>query len=354
MSSGSSARPVLLGVGLAIGAVALWALREVVMLIGFAALLAYALDPIVVLIERIRLPKLGHIPRGFASGIVMLALVALLVWSIGLAVPRILEEASHFLSTLPANLDTLATSIQDWASQSPVASALGMAGRDLRAEVTKLLSNAGSLLGPLASKVAGNLGTMVGYVLTPVLAFYLLAEGEQVQSSVLGFVPHEAQARVKKLFAAIDRALRSYVRGQAIVCLVMGTVTGAVLAMLGFPVALLLGLIVGLAEVIPFLGFWIAAMAIVIAGATGGPALAIGGVIAYTVINQVIGMFVTPRLMSRHMKMHPFVVTVSILAGAQLLGAPGAILALPAAAALQSVIEELAPHPASGAAKKST
>ena len=71
-----------------------------------------------------------------------------------------------------------------------------------------------------------------------------------------------------------------------------------------------------------------------------------------TAINQTIAIFVTPRLMSRHMKMHPFVVTVSILAGGQLLGAPGAILALPAAAALQSVLGELAPPATSGSAKK--
>jgi predicted PurR-regulated permease PerM len=345
-------RPVLLGVALAILAVALWALRDVVMLVGFAALLAYALDPVVVLIERIRLPRLGHIPRGFASAIVMLSAVALLGWSIGLAVPRILEEATHFLSTLPQNLDRLAGATEEWSRNNRLAVTLGIAGLDLRAEATRILSNATSLIGPLVTRLVGNLGTMIGYLLTPVLAFYLLAEGDQVQSSVLGFVPSAAQSRVTKMFSAIDRALRSYVRGQAVVCLVMGTVTGAVLAMLGFPVALLLGLIVGLAEVIPFLGFWIAAVAILIAGATGGAVMAIGGVVAYTVINQMIAIFVTPRLMSRHMKMHPFVVTVSILAGAQLFGAPGAILALPAAAALQSVIQELAPHPGPSAAKK--
>ena len=72
------------------------------------------------------------------------------------------------------------------------------------------------------------------------------------------------------------------------------------------------------------------------------PASAAWAFLAYLALNQLVGVFVTPRVMGRHMRMHPFVVTVSILSGGILLGAAGAILALPLAAALQSVISEFA------------
>jgi predicted PurR-regulated permease PerM len=106
---------------------------------------------------------------------------------------------------------------------------------------------------------------------------------------------------------------------------------------------LLLGVIVGLAEMIPYLGFMVAAVAIAVAGITIDPTRAALGVLAYVVLNNVIGILVTPRVMGRHLKMHPFVVTVSILAGGQLLGPAGALLALPAAASAQALIEEFGP-----------
>ena len=110
--------------------------------------------------------------------------------------------------------------------------------------------------------------------------------------------------------------------------------------------ALLLGLLVGFAEKVPYLGFLVAAFAIGLAGLSVSPLQALAGVAAYAVINWVIGALVTPRVMGRYLKMHPFVVTVSVLAGTQIFGPAGALLALPGAAMLQAVVGELAAHPA--------
>ena len=85
-----------------------------------------------------------------------------------------------------------------------------------------------------------------------------------------------------------------------------------------------------------------AAVAIALAGLSVNPLQALAGVAAYVVINWAIGTFVTPQVMGRYLKMHPFVVTVSVLAGTQIFGPAGALLALPGAAMLQAVIGELA------------
>ena len=103
---------------------------------------------------------------------------------------------------------------------------------------------------------------------------------------------------------------------------------------------------VGIAELIPYVGFTVAAIAIVLAGSTVSLLQAMLGLGGYIVLNWAIGTFVTPRVMGRYLKMHPFVVTVSVLAGVQLMGPAGALLALPGAAVLQEVIAELAPVPA--------
>jgi len=182
----------------------------------------------------------------------------------------------------------------------------------------------------------------------PLLAFYLLAERADVQRSIARFIPPVFRSRAARLGRAVDRALRSYVRGQAIVCLVMGTAVGAALVALRFPFALILGILVGFGEVVPYLGFLTAAVAIVLTGFSIDPLHAVLGLVVYAVINNLVGTFITPRVMGRYLEMHPFVVTVSVLAGGRLLGPAGAVLALPVAAVVQSVVAELAQHDVEG------
>ena len=102
---------------------------------------------------------------------------------------------------------------------------------------------------------------------------------------------------------------------------------------------------IGLAEIVPYLGFIFAALAIALVGFTLGPAQALIGLLAYTIVNNLVGLFITPRVMGRYLKMHPYVVTLSVLAGAKLLGPAGVMLALPLAAIVQAVASQFAKHP---------
>jgi hypothetical protein len=145
-----------------------------------------------------------------------------------------------------------------------------------------------------------------------------------------------------RLSSAVDRALLSYVRGQAVVCLVTGAGVGIVLALVQYPAALLLGLLAAVAQVIPYLGFTVAVVTIALVGLSVDVYHAVLGAAIYAAIDWATGTFITPRVMERFLKMHPFVVTVSVLAGAHLLGPAGALLALPGAAMLQALIEGLA------------
>jgi predicted PurR-regulated permease PerM len=188
----------------------------------------------------------------------------------------------------------------------------------------------------------GGMARMVTFALVPLLAFYLLSDSSAIEASASRFIPDHSRASFVRLRGAVDRALQSYVRGQAIVCLVMGGAVGIGLAAIRHPAALLLAVLVGAAEIIPYVGFTLAAIAIVLAGWTVSPLQALLGVGLYVVINWAVGTFVTPSVMGRHLEMHPFLVTVSVIAGAQLMGPAGALLALPAAAALQAVVAELA------------
>lgn len=341
----ASARSTLLWIAIVTIAV-VWVLRDLALLVGYSVLLAYALLPVVRAIERVRDPRGRHLPRGVVAGAVMMSLVAVVGWLVALAVPRVGAEAAHFASNAPQVLARIVQDLRLYAAEHGASAWLDPAMESIRADASGLLQNLGGTLAHGAARLFGGLGQLLGLALLPLLAFYLMAESDAVRVSALRFVPEEARAEILRLGGAVDRALRSYVRGQAIVCLVTGALVGAGLALLHHPAALLLGLLVGAAELIPYLGFMVAAIAIALSGWTVSPLQALLGLAVYVGLNWAIGTFVTPRVMGRYLKMHPFVVTVSVLAGAQLLGPAGALLALPGAAVLQAVIGELAPAPA--------
>lgn len=329
-----------------VAAVLVWALRDVLMLIGFAAVLAFALDPGVAWLTSLRLPRgrfsTGRISRRSAAALILLALAGLGIWVIVWLVPQVVEELSAFVEHAPENLERLVAWVREQALSRGWTSLADFRGPDVAA----LLRTAGTALLAAVGRGLGSLGALVGLILLPTLTYFLLTDRAAVEGSALDFVPETARPGLRKAMRSVALALRGYVRGQSLVCATVGVAGWLAFWALGLPASVLLGVIVGLAEVIPILGFWIASIAIVLAGWSISPSTAAWAFIAYMAINQLVAVFVTPRVMGLHLRMHPFVVMVSILAGGTLLGAAGAILALPVAAALQTLMAEFAPRTA--------
>jgi predicted PurR-regulated permease PerM len=336
-------RDMLFVVAAVVAVAVLWAVRDVVILGAFAVLLAYALDPLVGFVQRVPFPRGQRLSREFASGLVVYLLVVVVVWLAVLTVPRLAAELGGFLQRVPESVELLLIQARRWADARGFAPYFDPALASLHADSGTLVRQAVALAAGWIGKGFGNLIQIFGLLVLPLLAFYLLAEREDVRASVLRFVPHSAHPQLQRAAGHVDRALQSYVRGQALVCAVVGATMAAALTALGFPLALLLGVVAGLAEVVPYMGAAITAVAIALVGLGGGWQLAALGVGAYLIINNLVGFLVTPQVMSRHLKMHPFVVTMSILAGASLLGPAGALLAIPGAAIAQALVAAFAP-----------
>lgn len=325
-----------------------WALPDVVSLIGFSVLLAYALLPAVALLERVPIGRRRHLPRGTAAAIVMLALVGVAGWLLALALPRLGAEAAQFASVAPATLRRLLDALDGWAVAHGYGDVVGPALAQARADLPSLVPQLGGTLARWSGRLVGGVGNLLGFAMVPLLAFYLLADSAAVQSSALGFVPAELRPELRRVGESVNRALLSYVRGQAVVCVVTGAAAAVALALLQFPAALLLGVLAGLAQVIPYVGFTVTMITITLVGLSMDPFHAAAGAAVYFAVDWLTGTFITPRVMERYLKMHPFVVTVSVIVGARLLGPAGALLALPGAAVLQALIASLA-RPAAGA-----
>lgn len=332
-------RSALLVVAALVAVALIWMLRSVVMMVAFSTLLAYALDPLVGRVTKLPLPRGARVPQAAAAGLVMAALVAVTIWAAVVITPQLFSESVSLLTGLPERLQGLKAQLGQVAANAGYGGAVGPTVQHIEEALPELQTWLVGWVG----RMFGNIIQLAGLVVIPVLSFYLLAERGAVRASLLRFVPPDAHSQLAKAGQAIDRALASYVRGQAVVCLVSGVVMTIALTALGITHALLLGFLVAVAEILPFLGFWLAAVAIGLVGLGEGPgraALALG---SYVVSNGLIGLLVTPRVMGRHLKMHPFVVTVSVLAGGELLGPAGVLLALPMAAIAQSLVLAFTP-----------
>lgn len=321
----------------------LWELRDLVLLVCFAVLLAYGLAPAVGALTRLRIARGRAIPRWAAAAIVISLLMGLVLWAVTLSLPRLVREAGRFAATTPETMDRLVNNAHlygqahGWTVWSDPMIEAG------RSALAAVIQDLGGILFRWAGHFFGGIGRWIGFTLLPLLSFYILAEAEAVKDSVNRLLPAGARAGFQQVGTAVDLALRAYVRGQALVSVMMGVLVAGALALCGGPAPLLLGLVVALAELVPYVGFTIAALSIVLAGASVGPGPAWSGLVSYAVINWTVGTFISPRVMGRYLRMHPFVATLSVLAGAGLLGPPGAVLALPAVAVLQSLMARVGP-----------
>jgi predicted PurR-regulated permease PerM len=337
-----STRTAIVTVGLAALLVVLWALRDIVVLVSLAVLLAFVLAPLVRLIERIPLPRGAHISRGVAAAFVVVGLVLVVGWAVSLGAPRIAVEAGRLAERIPGTVQLILAEASDYAARHGLSAHVEPVIRNFRNDASMHLQTIGVATVRWVGRLFSNLGQVLHLLVLPILAFYLLAESEGVRDSMLRFLPERLRGWMEPGQRAVDRALSSYVRGQAIVCVIMGIAVGVTLALMGYPGATVLGVLAGLAEIVPFLGFWIAAVAIGVIGFGVSPAMALAGIAIYFVFNTLNSYLVLPRVMGQHLKMHPFVIIISVLAGATLLGPIGVFVALPGAAVVQGLIEEFA------------
>ena len=329
----SSAPWVLLALAAAGGLIYL--LQPVLGPFLFAALLAYLGDP---LADRLEARGLGR------TGAVVLVFLALsLVLTLGLLgfLPLLVEQLRDLLQRLPRALTWLESTARPWLEHR-----FGLVLPSLEsAEVNALLREHWQSTGELAGQVlrsafasgAAVLGTLATLALVPVVTFYLLRDWDRLIAQVQALLPRDLERVLTPLALECDEVIAAFLRGQLLVMLALGTLYAVGLALVGLDFALLIGLVAGLASLVPYLGL---AVGLVLAGGAvlfqgGDPLTALAGVGAVFAVGQTLeGMVLVPWLVGDRIGLHPVAVIFAVLAGGQLFGFTGVLLALPVAAVI--------------------
>ena len=182
---------------------------------------------------------------------------------------------------------------------------------------------------------------IMGMVIIPFWLFYVLNDEAKARRAFYGLIPQGAREDVRCIMAIVDRLLSAYIRGQFLLCLLIGVMTTVALLALGVDFALLLGTVAGIFEVIPIFGPYIGAIPAVLIALLERPILALWVALSFTAIQQIENVLLVPRISGRAMRFHPALVMVVVIVGAEVAGLWGLVLAVPLAAMIRDVFQYL-------------
>jgi predicted PurR-regulated permease PerM len=327
-------RLIVLGTGFVLLLIALHVFAAIMLPFVVATLIAYLLDPVAGRLGALR------VPRGVAALLLVTGVFALFVMFLLLFYPLLLAQLTILVSRIPdyvAAIRVLITESLLW-----LADTLGPEVVDRRLRELAVGQAAGMM-----GWIAGALGTLIGggarlfnvlalAVVTPVVAFYLLRDWPRMIATVDGWIPRRYVSTVRTLATEIDGILSAWVRGQAIVCLLLGAFYAAALTLAGLELGLIVGLTAGVISFIPYVG--------TLTGFVIGVGMAlvqfptwhdVAVVAAIFVFGQTVeGYIIYPRLLGDRVQLHAVWVIFALFAGGAAFGFLGVLLAVPAAAAI--------------------
>jgi predicted PurR-regulated permease PerM len=306
-----------------------------------SALLAYLGDPVV---DRLEERGLGRTP---AVTLVFFALFLLIIVLLLLLVPRIESQISALLQKLPLYLEWLRSQVLPKLEGLVPGDGGGIDLNLLQKALAKHWREAGGLLANVWASISGSglaiVAWLINLVLIPVLTFYLLRDWDHLVAGCHSLLPRRSADTWLRLARESDEVLGAFLRGQVLVMFSLGAIYTTGLWLVGLEFALLIGMFAGIVSFVPYLGLIVG---ILIAGvASVFQAQGLGDlpwVIMVFVVGQVVeGSFLTPRLVGERVGLHPVAVIFAIMAGGQLYGFFGVLLALPVASVAMVLVRHL-------------
>jgi predicted PurR-regulated permease PerM len=322
--------------GVAILLALLWAAREALMLVYVSALIAMGLSPLVRLIERPRRQgSTRRVPRWLAILSIYAVIVAAVVFLGLLVIPPLVAQGASLWGKLPAEFNRLQTFL--------VSHKLMVHKVTLEEAVQNAPSGSGgNAVGTVLVAISSLIGGIFGLITILILTFYLLLEAGSMFEYLVRFVPLGRRGDVATAARQGVAKVSAWLRAQFILAGVMGTFAAIGLGLMGVPYFYVIALIAAVGETIPIVGPVIGGITAVAVAITVSPKLALMVGVYFLVLHQLEANVLVPKIMERSVGVSPVAVMVALLVGGSLMGLVGAILAIPTAALLSVIIEEIA------------
>jgi len=330
-------RVIVVLAGLIVASWLLYQIRSVLLLLVLSIFFCYLIAPIVRLIEQpVYIGRYEiRMPRSIAIIVVYLSIGAAFFAVLQLVWPPLSQQVTELAKNLPgysksaqASVTKIFNDANSWMKHVKVP----QAWQD--AIFTRASDMASSVAEWLTESLAGALGYLqylTWLVLAPVLSFFLLKDAASFEQNLLALLPTERlQKRAHWLLMDISGTLAAYIRAQITACLVVGALMMIGLTLIGAPYPIVLGAIAGLLEFIPLVGPLLSALIIFLLTLTVSFKTALVVALFLAILRIIEDYVVYPRIVGRGIKMHPIMVILAILAGAEIGGLIGIFLSIPA------------------------
>lgn len=325
----------LIGIGVIVLAALylLYFLRFAFTPLVLAILLAYILSPLVSYFER-------WVPRIYSTLIAYLIFLSVVAVILVFVIPVMVQQIRGFIEGLPLHL----------TRAREIGAALGEQYLRMQLQLPPALENvvesaisefqafALSILRRAPMATISLISVIANFILAPIVAFYLLKDLKIIGAFFLGVFPESRRETVTSVISIINRAVGGFVRGQLTVALIVGIMCALVLIILDVDYAILLGMIAGLFNLIPYLGPVVGAVPAAVIALLDSPSKALLVVVLFFVVQQIDNVLISPNVMKHQVGVHPVVVIFSLIAGGILFGFWGMLLAVPLVAVTQELV----------------
>ncbi|SCF19180.1 AI-2E family transporter [Micromonospora chokoriensis] len=335
----ATARRTLIVIGLVLASAFtlafVYATRRVLTWAVVAAFFAVALKP---LVDRLQHRLVRR--RSVATLLVFLAAFALLAILGALIVVPLFDEVGRFADRAPGLLHDAR------AGQGPLGRLLERTGarRYVEAHSDQLRDLGTRLRQPAVGVLRGVVETVAGLVTVIVLAYLMVLEAPRITRGVLAAAGDGRGERLRRVGREVSRTVTGYLTGNLLISVICGLSTYLVLVLTGVPFAAVIALLVAVADLIPLVGATLGAVIAAGAGFLHSPTAGVVVLVFFVVYQQVENHLLQPFILSRAVRLNPLTVLVSVLLAAELAGLLGALLAIPAAGIVQTLLREYGPR----------
>ncbi len=332
-----------------------WFLLIVILVVGYllvllgpilspflvAALLAYLADPVTDKLETFNLSRTTAVLIVFTA-IMLVCLAALLI-----LLPKLTGQLSVVIKQIPLAINLFEQKVMPLLQQGVGIELKELDFSFIKSLVKDNVKQTGNLINDVLSGLASSglaiAAWLANMVLIPVVFFYLLRDWDIMIEKINHLLPRDVESKISVLTKECDEVLGAFIKGQFMVMVALGVVYSLGLWMVGLELALILGMVAGLASIVPYMGFIVGIVAAAIAAMVqfNDPSILIWVTLVFAVGQALEGMVLTPLMVGDKIGLHPVAVIFAIMAGGQLFGFIGILIALPVAAVIMVFLRHL-------------
>ena len=305
-------------------------IKDILAILFVSLILASALDPMVDWMQQ------KKISRGISVLMLYFLLLSLIITVIVLIIPPINQEVSKLANNFPTYLDKIIYGVHTIKEYSTKYGFL----ESIKASLSSFSANLQGTAGGVFSTVSGIFGSIFSFFLVLVITFYMLVEENAMKKIIWSVVPGEHQLYIMRLVNRMQVKIGLWLRGQLILNVTIAVMVYIGLWILGVEYALVLALIAGIAESVPYFGPTIGAIPAVFLAFTQRPMLAVFVAAMYYITQLVENNILAPKIMEKTVGLNPIVSIVALMIGYKIAGVVGAILSIPVATAVGVFLED--------------